>query len=94
MLYFLPFIAFFIAILTVQAGVSGAFLLMPIQISLLGIVSPVANATNLAYNIIAIPAGVLRFKKERRFILPLIFSIITAAIPGVFIGPFYVLPFC
>jgi len=81
--FFLPIIAFFIGMIAVQAGVSGAFLLLPVQISLLGITSPVASATNLAYNIIAIPVAVLRFKKEKRFILPLILAIIAGAGPGV-----------
>ncbi|MDL1956301.1 MAG: sulfite exporter TauE/SafE family protein, partial [Candidatus Desulfofervidus auxilii] len=43
--FLLPLIAFIIATLTSQAGVSGAFLLMPVQISLLGITSPIASAT-------------------------------------------------
>jgi len=84
--FFLPIIAFFIGMITVQAGVSGAFLLLPVQISLLDITSPVASATNLAYNIIAIPVAVLRFKQEKRFILPLILAIIAGAAPGVFLG--------
>ena len=85
-LFILPAIAFFIAMLASPGGVSGAFLLMPVQISLLGVTSPVANATNLAYNIIAIPSGIQRFRKERRFIFPLALSIILGSIPGAFIG--------
>jgi len=86
--FILSLIAFIIATLTSQAGVSGAFLLMPVQISLLGITSPVASATNLAYNIIAIPSGIKRFRKEKRFLAPLALSIIAGSIPGAFIGAF------
>jgi len=71
-----------------QGGVSGAFLLMPVQISLFGVTSPVASATNLAYNVIAIPSGIQRFRKEGRFVLPLALSIIAGSIPGAFIGTF------
>ncbi len=85
---FLPFIAFVVGLLTVQAGVSGAFLLLPVQISLLGITSPVASATNLAYNLIAIPVAILRFKQEKRVLLPLILAITSGAIPGVILGSF------
>ncbi|MDL1970670.1 MAG: sulfite exporter TauE/SafE family protein [Candidatus Desulfofervidaceae bacterium] len=87
-LFILPLIAFIIASLTSQAGVSGAFLLLPVQISLLGITSPVASATNLLYNIIAIPSAIYWFRKEKRFILPLVLPIVCGAIPGVFIGTF------
>jgi len=86
--FILPIIAFIVAFLTSQAGVSGAFLLLPVQISLLGVTSPIASTTNLAYNIIAIPSGIQRFRKEKRFILPLALSIIAGSIPGAFIGVF------
>ncbi len=50
-------VGFLVAILTAAAGVSGAFLLLPFQVSVLGFVSPSVSATNLVYNVIATPGG-------------------------------------
>jgi len=63
-------------------------LLLPIQISLLGISSPTASSTNLAYNLIAIPSGIYRYKAEKRFIPALALSILAGSIPGMIIGSF------
>ncbi len=79
-------IAFLVAFFTSQAGISGAFLLLPIQISLLGITSPMASSTNLAYNLIAIPSGVYRYRKEGRFLPELAVSILAGSIPGIVLG--------
>ena len=56
-----PAVAFVIAALVTSAGVSGAFLILPFQMSVLGFTSPAVSATNLLYNIVAIPlaAGIL-----------------------------------
>ncbi len=88
MLELLPIIAFVVSFFTSQAGISGAFLLLPIQISLLGISSPIASSTNLAYNLMAIPGGVYRYRAERRFIPALALSILAGSIPGVILGSF------
>lgn len=49
--------AFFISLLTTPAGVSGAFLLLPFQVSVLGFTSPAVSPTNLIYNVVATPGG-------------------------------------
>ncbi len=88
MLELLPIIAFIVSFFTSQAGISGAFLLLPIQIGLLGISSPTASSTNLAYNLIAIPSGIYRYKAEKRFIPALALSILAGSIPGIILGSF------
>ena len=59
-------VSFLISSLTSTGGLSGAFLLLPFQMSVLGFTSPAVSATNLLYNIVAIPSGVARFYKEKR----------------------------
>jgi uncharacterized membrane protein YfcA len=81
-----PLVAFAIACVTTPAGVSGAFLLLPFQMSVLGFASPAASATNLIYNIVAIPGGVYRYTRERRMAWPLAWTIIAGTLPGVFAG--------
>jgi len=81
-----PLIAFVAAGLSSMAGVSGAFLLLPIQVSLLGIAGPVVSSTNLLYNIVAIPGGVYRYLREQRIIWPLVWVIILGTLPGTVVG--------
>ena len=50
--------AFVISLLTTPAGVSGAFLLLPFQVSVLDFTNPAVSPTNLIYNVVATP-GVL-----------------------------------
>lgn len=69
-----------------MGGVSGAFLLLPYQVSFLSFTSPSVNSTNFLYNIIAIPGGVYRYIKEGRMAWPLTVVIIIGSFPGVFIG--------
>lgn len=83
---FIPFIAFVVGFFCSQAGVSGAFLLLPFQVSFLGFVSPSVNATNFLYNVIAIPTGVYRYWKEGRMIWVLALVIVAGYIPGIFLG--------
>ncbi len=78
--------AFIIAFFTSPAGVSGAFLLMPFQISVLGITTPSANATNFLYNVIAIPSGVYKYWKEGRFLWIPAIAMIAGYIPGILLG--------
>ncbi|ADB57797.1 sulfite exporter TauE/SafE family protein [Archaeoglobus profundus] len=78
--------AFIIAFFTSPAGVSGAFLLMPFQISVLSIITPSANATNFLYNVIAIPSGVYKYWKEGRFLWILAIAMIAGYIPGILLG--------
>jgi len=79
-------VAFIISFFTSMGGVSGAFLLLPFQVSVLGFTSPSVSATNHVFNIIAIPSGVWRYVKERRMVWPLTWAVIIGTLPGVIIG--------
>jgi hypothetical protein len=69
-----------------MGGVSGAFLLLPFQVSVLHFVTPSVSATNFVFNIVAIPSGVYRYLKEGRMAWPLTWVVIVGTLPGVFIG--------
>lgn len=81
-----PLVAFVVSSFTASAGVSGAFLLLPFQMSVLGFVSPSVSPTNLIYNIIAIPGGVYRYIKEGRMAWPLTWTVVIGTLPGVVAG--------
>lgn len=81
-----PLVALGVATFTAPAGVSGAFLLLPFQVSVLGFTSPAVSPTNLVYNIVAIPGGLWRYIKEGRMAWPLTWVVILGTLPGVFGG--------
>lgn len=86
----IPFaVAFVVSFFTSMGGVSGAFLLLPFQVSVLGFTSPAVSPTNLIYNIVAIPSGIYRYIKEGRMAWPLAWVIIVGTLPGVFIGAIF-----
>uniref|UniRef100_A0A7C4S7J4 Probable membrane transporter protein n=1 Tax=Geoglobus ahangari TaxID=113653 RepID=A0A7C4S7J4_9EURY len=78
--------AFIIAFFASPSGVSGAFLLLPFLVSVLGITDPSANATNFLYNVIAIPSGVYRYWKEKRMLWILALIMIIGYLPGIYVG--------
>ena len=69
-----------------MGGVSGSYLLLPFQITVLGYTTPGASSTNLLYNIIAVPGGVYRYIREGRMAWPLSWLIIVCTLPGTLIG--------
>jgi len=77
---------FLIALVTTPAGVSGAVLLLPVQLSVLRVPSPAVTPTNLIFNIIAVPGGLLRFWHERRLFNSLSALLIAGTLPGVIVG--------
>jgi uncharacterized membrane protein YfcA len=81
-----PLVAFVISFFTSMGGVSGAFLLLPFQISVLGFTSPAVSATNQLYNIVAIPSGVARYVREGRMVWPLTWAVVVGTLPGVLVG--------
>lgn len=83
-----PLVAFAISFFTSMGGVSGAFLLLPFQMSFLGYTNPSVSATNQVFNIVAIPSGVYRYRKEGRMVWPLTWVVVLGTLPGVFIGAF------
>ena len=81
-----PLVALIVSFFTSMGGVSGAFLLLPFQMSFLNFTSPSVSATNFVFNIVAIPSGVYRYLKEGRMAWPLTWVVIIGTLPGVFIG--------
>jgi hypothetical protein len=81
-----PLVAFVVSFFTSMGGVSGAFLLLPFQVSFLNFTTPSVSATNFVFNIVAIPSGVYRYLKEGRMAWPLTWVVIVGTLPGVFIG--------
>jgi hypothetical protein len=81
-----PLVAFIISFFTSMGGVSGAFLLLPFQMSFLGYTNPSVSATNQVFNVVAIPSGVYRYWREERMVWPLTWIVVFGTLPGVFIG--------
>lgn len=81
-----PLVAMVVSFFTSMGGVSGAFLLLPFQVSVLNYTSPSVSGTNFIYNIVAIPSGVYRYIKEGRMVWPLTWVVIIGTLPGVFFG--------
>lgn len=81
-----PAVACGISLFTSPAGVTGAFLILPFQVSVLGFAGPAVSPTNLVYNIVACPSGIYRFWKDGRMAWPLAAVIIAGTLPGVFAG--------
>ena len=81
-----PLVAFVVSFFTSMGGVSGAFLLLPFQMSVLGFTSPSVSATNQLFNVVAIPSGVARYVREGRMVWPLTWAVVAGTLPGVLIG--------
>jgi uncharacterized membrane protein YfcA len=81
-----PLVAFSISFFTSMGGISGAFLLLPFQMSVLGFTSPSVTSTNFLFNVTGTPGGVYRYARERRFVWPVAILIVAGIIPGVLIG--------
>lgn len=81
-------VAFVISLITSTSGISGAFILLPFQVSILGFSSPAVSPTNLLFNIIAIPGGIYRFIREKRMLWPLAITIIIGTAPGLIAGAY------
>lgn len=79
-------VAFAISFFTSMGGISGAFLLLPFQMTFLGYVAPSVSATNQLFNIVAIPSGVYRYWREGRMTWPLTWIVIAGTLPGVLTG--------
>jgi uncharacterized membrane protein YfcA len=84
--FFPPLVAFIISFFTSMGGVSGAFLILPFQMSILGFTSPSVSATNFLYNIVGTPGGIIPYIREQRMVWPLAVLITLGTLPGVLIG--------
>ena len=81
-----PLVAFGISFFTSMGGLSGAFFLLPFQMSVLGFTSPSVTSTNFLFNVTGTPGGVYRYARECRFVWPVAILIVIGIIPGVLTG--------
>ena len=78
--------AYVIAVFTTPAGISGAVLLLPFQVSVLGTPSPAVTPTNLLYNIVATPGALYRYWRQKQTGGRLAPALIAGTLPGVIAG--------
>lgn len=75
-----------IAAVTVPVGVSGAVFLLPVQLSILNVPSPVVTPTNLLFNVVAAPGALLRYNRHGSLAGPLTRQLVAGTLPGVIAG--------
>jgi uncharacterized protein len=78
--------AFAIAVLATPAGISGAVLLLPFQVSVLGTPSPAVTPTNLLYNVVSTPGALYRYWRQGQTGGKLAVVLIAGTLPGVIAG--------
>ena len=78
--------ALVVAVLATPAGVSGAVLLLPFQVSVLGTPSPAVTPTNLLYNVLATPGALFRYWRQGQTGGRLAVLLICGTLPGVVAG--------
>ncbi len=78
--------AFVIAVIASPAGISGAVLLLPFQVSVLGTPSPAVTPTNLLYNVVATPGAIYRYWRQGQTGGGLTRLLIAGTLPGVVAG--------
>jgi hypothetical protein len=80
--------AYVISVLSTPAGISGAVLLLPFQVSVLGTPSPSVTPTNLLYNVISTPGALYRYWRQGQTGGRLALVLIAGTLPGVIAGSF------
>jgi len=86
-LYAVALVASFgIATLATPAGVSGAVLLLPFQVTVLGTPSPAVTPTNLLYNVVATPGALYRYWRQGQTGGALTRVLVLGTLPGVIVG--------
>jgi hypothetical protein len=78
--------AFVISAIATPAGISGAVLLLPFQVSVLGTPSPAVTPTNLLYNVVSTPGALYRYRRQHQTGGRLALILITGTLPGVIAG--------
>jgi len=78
--------AYVVAVLATPAGISGAVLLLPFQVSVLGTPSPAVTPTNLLYNVVATPGALYRYWRQQQTGGHLALILIAGTLPGVIAG--------
>jgi uncharacterized membrane protein YfcA len=79
-------IGFSVAVVCTPAGISGAFLLLPIQVQFLQVPSPSVSPTNLLFNVVSAPAGAWAYYRARRLDVRLAVALCVGTAPGVIAG--------
>ena len=79
-------VAYVIAVIATPAGISGAVLLLPFQVSVLGTPSPAVTPTNLLYNVVATPGALYRYWRQGPTGGRLALVLIAGTLPGVIAG--------
>jgi uncharacterized protein len=78
--------AYGIAVIATPAGISGAVLLLPFQVSVLGTPSPAVTPTNLLYNVVATPGALYRYWRQHQAGGRLALLLTAGTVPGVIAG--------
>src|SRR5690242_8653946 len=78
--------AYAIAAISTPAGISGAVLLLPFQVSVLGTPSPAVTPTNLLYNVVATPGALYRYWRQHQAGGRLARQLTAGTLPGVIAG--------
>jgi uncharacterized protein len=78
--------AFTVSAVATPAGISGAVLLLPFQVSVLGTPSPAVTPTNLLYNVVSTPGALYRYRRQHQTGGRLALLLITGTLPGVVTG--------
>ena len=81
-----PLAGLVLAFFCSMVGISGAFLLLPFQMSVLGFAGPAASATNMVFNLFATPGGIWRYQRDGRLLAPLAWLISLGSLPGIVLG--------
>lgn len=79
-------LALSISVLTTPVGVSGAVFLTPAQLGLLGTSALQVTPTNLIYNVIAIPGGLIKFARAGSLWNPITRVLLWGTAPGMVVG--------
>jgi uncharacterized membrane protein YfcA len=78
--------SFLVATVASPAGVSGAVLLLPFQVGVLGTPSPSVTPTNLLYNVVATPGALYRYWRQGQTGGRLTRILVLGTLPGVIAG--------
>jgi hypothetical protein len=78
--------SFTVATVATPAGVSGAVLLLPFQVGVLGTPSPSVTPTNLLYNVVATPGALYRYWRQGQTGGRLTRLLVLGTLPGVIVG--------
>jgi uncharacterized membrane protein YfcA len=81
-------LAFGLALVATPAGVSGAVLLVPVQVSILHVPSPQVTATNLLFNVISAPGAIATYLRSGAVNRALVAPMLVGTCPGVIVGAF------